>query len=316
MGVGADGIVVTSVDLEDDAALDELLAFGWRHGRPRAKTAVGYREVTFNTDARIGFVARRTGGPGLCAAALPTITAAIGLDQVQLNAFLAPGDQAAFDAVLARVADWAREQSATHVTAHVSAPSDEDLAAWRAAGYEQVGERTRVVRAVTYEDATTEPVEVAGVRIVALVDHPELEAGAEALWRASHEDVPSALRFDSADLPAMRDELQLATDEPMPSLVLVAVADDDEVVGLGVGLRRFADRPDVVGHRMTATARGWRGRGVARALKVEQLRRAAREGVTLLEASNDSGNAPMQAINERLGYQPEYRLVLMRRAVG
>jgi GNAT superfamily N-acetyltransferase len=233
----SNGIVVTAVDLDDDAALDELLAFAGQNGRPRATTAVGYRELTFNTNARIGFVARRNGEPGLRAAALPTITAAIGLDQVQLNAFLA------------------------------------------------------------------------------LVDHPELEAGAEALWCIAHEDVPSALRFDSADLPTLRRELELADDDPMPSLVLVAVADDDQVVGLGVGLRRYADRPSVVGHRMNATARGWRGRGVAHALKVEQVRRAAREGVRLLEASNDSGNAPMQAINERLGYVPEYRLVLMRRAV-
>jgi hypothetical protein len=272
----SNGIVVTAVDLDDDAALDELLAFAAGHGRPRATTAVAYRGlIQGDVVAWQSFVARGRDG-AIEAVALATISPNIGRDQVQLNAFLVPGDQTAFDAVL---------------------------------------ERTRVVRTVTPDDATMEQVDVDGVRIVALVDHPELEAGAEALWCIAREDVPSALRFDSADLPTLRRELELADDDPMPSLVLVAVAGGDEVVGLVVGLRRHADRPGVVGHRMTATARGWRGRGVAHALKVEQVQRAAREGVRLLEASNDSGNAPMQAINERLAYVTESRLVLMRRAV-
>ena len=35
-----------------------------------------------------------------------------------------------------------------------------------------------------------------GAEIVALADRPELESGADVLWRQSHDDVPSALRFD------------------------------------------------------------------------------------------------------------------------
>ena len=112
---------------------------------------------------------------------------------------------------------------------------------------------------------------------------------------------------------ALKKMRQAAPDEPFPTLVLVAVTAASDVVGLAVALRRYPGDRSVVGHRMTATERGWRNRGVALALKQELLRRGRTEGVVTFQASNDDGNAPMRAINERLGYQLDYRLVLMRR---
>lgn len=306
-------ITVSEVAPDDDAGLDELLAFAALHGRPRAATGAAYRELLRNdVVAWQAFIAR---DDDLRAAALATISPAIGLDQVQLNAFTIPGDQDAFDHVLAAVDAWGRARGGTHVTAHVSAPSEAQLHHWHEAGFEQVGERSRVVRPVTPQDADGEQGRIDGARIVALADHPELEESAEQLWKVAHEDVPSALRFDSADLPPLRHELAIGAGEPFPWSTLVA-ADGERVVGLVVALTRSDDRPTVLGHRMTATARDWRGRGVALALKLELIRRAARAGVTLLEASNDAGNEPMQAINDRLGYHLDYRLVLLRRPIG
>lgn len=302
---------MTVVELapDDDAALDELLAFASAHGTPRVTTAAAYRELMVEAATWTGFVARTNGE--IRAVALPSIQSAIGLDQAQLNAFLVPGDQVAFDAVLEQVAGWARARTATHVTAHVSAPSDTDLAAWLGAGYEQVGERARVTLAVTPADESRPAIEIDGATITTLAERPDLAASADGLWRIAHDDVPSALRFSSADVPALRSEIG---NDPERAVALVAVDGDDRVVGIAV-LIRTADR-SIAGHRMTATARDWRGRGVAHALKVEAIRWAAANGVTRLQASNDSDNAPMHAVNARLGFEPEYRLVLMRRAIG
>lgn len=301
-------MTAVAIDTSDDAALEDVLAFAAAHGTPRATSADAYRALMAEAADWAGFVARSDGE--IRAAALPSIQGAIGLDQAQLNAFLAPGEQAAFAVVLDEVARWGRERSTTHVTAHVSAPSDTDLAAWIAAGYEQVGERARVTLAVTPADADRAALEIEGATITTLADRPELEESVEELWRIAHDDVPSALRFSSADVPPMRGELG---DEPDRGVALIAVDGDDRVVGLAL-LIRSSDR-SVAGHRMTATARDWRGRGVAHALKVAAIRWAAANGVTKLQASNDSGNAPMQAVNARFGYEVEYRLVLMRRAI-
>ncbi|GAA1620794.1 GNAT family N-acetyltransferase [Catellatospora bangladeshensis] len=55
---------------------------------------------------------------------------------------------------------------------------------------------------------------------------------------------------------------------------------------------------------MTATMPQHRGRGLARLVKTVALHRAAERGVTMAYTSNDESNAPMLAVNARLGYQP------------
>lgn len=52
------------------------------------------------------------------------------------------------------------------------------------------------------------------------------------------------------------------------------------------------------------TLRAYRGRGLARLAKLGVMRRLAELGVTLALTENDATNAPMLAINERLGYRP------------
>jgi RimJ/RimL family protein N-acetyltransferase len=55
---------------------------------------------------------------------------------------------------------------------------------------------------------------------------------------------------------------------------------------------------------MTAVARDWRGRGIATTLKRATIAWAAGNGLEALESANDVDNAPMRAVNQRLGYRP------------
>jgi GNAT superfamily N-acetyltransferase len=59
----------------------------------------------------------------------------------------------------------------------------------------------------------------------------------------------------------------------------------------------------------TATGREFRGRGLALAVKLASTRWAAEHGVTQIVTTNDETNAPMLAINRRLGYRPAGRRV-------
>ena len=59
----------------------------------------------------------------------------------------------------------------------------------------------------------------------------------------------------------------------------------------------------------TGTLAAFRGRGLALAAKLGSLRWAAEHGVTQVATRNDETNAPMLAINRRLGYQPAGRRV-------
>jgi len=62
----------------------------------------------------------------------------------------------------------------------------------------------------------------------------------------------------------------------------------------------------------TGVLRDYRGRGLAQALKLQTILLARREGMRYIRTHNDSNNAPMLAINRKLGYKPEpgiYRLL-------
>jgi mycothiol synthase len=78
--------------------------------------------------------------------------------------------------------------------------------------------------------------------------------------------------------------------------------DGEEVVGYarlyGTGL------PHRLEHGLTAVRRSHRRRGIGSALKRAQIAWAAGQGYTELVTEMVEGNAPMRAVNERLGYRP------------
>ena len=71
-----------------------------------------------------------------------------------------------------------------------------------------------------------------------------------------------------------------------------------------------ADLPSHRAHNMfTGTLRAYRGRGLALAVKLASIGWAAANGITMMATANDETNAPMLAINRRLGYRPAGRRV-------
>ena len=59
----------------------------------------------------------------------------------------------------------------------------------------------------------------------------------------------------------------------------------------------------------TGTLRDYRGRGLARAVKLASIEWLVANGITQLVTTNDETNAPMLAVNRRLGYRPAGRRV-------
>lgn len=80
----------------------------------------------------------------------------------------------------------------------------------------------------------------------------------------------------------------------------VAAVDGGQIVAFTL-VKRDGDR---MWSDMTATLPEHRGRGLARLAKTVALHRAAAGGVTAAYTSNDESNAPMLAVNARLGYRP------------
>jgi mycothiol synthase len=148
-----------------------------------------------------------------------------------------------------------------------------------------------------------------GIELTTLAARPEL---VEAIYAASLEaeaDIPTADPYVALPIEQWR---AFAVDRPdLPRDGCVVALAGGEVVGwASMGLP--AARPGVAYHHMTGVRRAWRGRGVAGALKRATIAWAVARGLELLETENDEANAPMRAINRRLGYQPLPDSVLMR----
>jgi RimJ/RimL family protein N-acetyltransferase len=117
-----------------------------------------------------------------------------------------------------------------------------------------------------------------------------------AIVPATFEDY--ALRMESPERPQDRYWIALDGDQPVALSYL-----------------RF---PPVRGHvwtGYTCTHPRYRGRGIARAVKLQGLAQAAELGVPSVFTDNDSENTPMLHINERLGYHRKPGFVDLQKGV-
>ena len=83
----------------------------------------------------------------------------------------------------------------------------------------------------------------------------------------------------------------------------------DKIIGFTGAYRSPKD--GWVDQWLTATTRAARGRGVAMALKVRQLTTARDLGYKMIRTDNDTRNAPMLAVNEKLGFQHQPAVLSM-----
>ena len=135
------------------------------------------------------------------------------------------------------------------------------------------------------------------VRLRDVVDRPD---ELFALYDQGRNDVPSQTPRTSWSHSEWRAE---TLDHPLIDLdASVVVLEHGQPVSLAWLYT------DLEGHRsetlMATTRRDRRGRGFATLAKIESTRRAAELGVTRILTGNDVENAPMLAINDKLGYTP------------
>ena len=106
----------------------------------------------------------------------------------------------------------------------------------------------------------------------------------------------------------VKDDISVVRDEALPEFRLAA--DGDNIIGLAAVGAMSSDLD--MGNMITGVDRAYRGRKIAQALKLLTIRFARSYGAKTIRTNNDSENAPMLAINRKLGYQPHpgiYRLV-------
>lgn len=87
--------------------------------------------------------------------------------------------------------------------------------------------------------------------------------------------------------------------------------DGEEWVGLSA--IRYLPESNSMYNNMTGVRSGYRGRGIAMALKLLGIEYAKKMGAAFIRTHNDSSNAPMLAINQKLGYEAEVGFYWLKR---
>jgi GNAT superfamily N-acetyltransferase len=174
-------------------------------------------------------------------------------------------------------------------------------------GFREVGREFEVVLDVKEADTSGAP--PSGVELVSLGDRPDLE---RAVYEVDAEVAPDAPSHEEGHEQATFERWHaeyLEGPGAVPSACVVALA-DGEVVGY-TGLRRRGSVSQVAENQLTAVRRPWRRRGIATALKREQIARAREAGIEQIYTTNDETNVGMRGVNARLGYRPAPTRILV-----
>lgn len=119
------------------------------------------------------------------------------------------------------------------------------------------------------------------------------------LYAEGHDDVPS--ESPRAPFTDTRFEREVVDAELFDREISSVVVENRKTVAFTLVLaNRENGRAET---QMTAVRRDHRGRGLAYAVKLGSLHRARAAGIRTMLTANDVGNAPMLAVNRKLGFE-------------
>ncbi|MVN89427.1 GNAT family N-acetyltransferase [Deinococcus sp. HMF7620] len=114
-------------------------------------------------------------------------------------------------------------------------------------------------------------------------------------------ETPDLMGYPRWSLAQVRAELRLDRD-PRPDWLVVALGPQGQWWGTSATLL-FRDPPFAY-NALTAIHSEARGRRLALPLKLEGIARAQAAGLSVMRTNNHASNAPMLAVNRRLGFEP------------
>jgi GNAT superfamily N-acetyltransferase len=168
-------------------------------------------------------------------------------------------------------------------------------------GFREAGREYEVVLDTALAETQGDP--PAGIELVSLAERPDLEPAVHEVDCEVAADVPrpEGDDFEPQSFDRWREQY-LEGPGAAPETMIAALA-AGEVVGY-TGLRRRGASSPIAENMLTAVRREWRRRGIATALKREQIARARSAGIEQIFTTNDETNADMRGVNARLGYRP------------
>ncbi len=163
---------------------------------------------------------------------------------------------------------------------------------------------------------TIERAEASGIHFFTLADEGDTEAARRRAWEVERrvcQDIPGGSEGATRPFEAyVKQVCEAAWYRPDAQIL---AADGGRWIGLSA-LGYFEAPQPMMYQMITGVDRAYRGRGIALALKLLGIRCARRYGAAYIRTNNDSQNAPILAVNRKLGFQPEPGAFRLLRADG
>lgn len=201
----------------------------------------------------------------------------------------------------------ARKAGAARLYTHVQEGDEESEQFAARRGFTSTGRQQRMSRLDVHTanlegyEGIEDRVRVEGLRLATLAEvGPDDEDFLRALYELDSEtvkDVPSSEPFSM--IPYENWKADLEAPGSSPETLWIAL-DEKKPVGVATLMRQG----NTAWNAYTGVARAYRGRGVARALKLRTIEWSRENGVDYIYTGNDMENKRMLAVNIRLGYQP------------
>ncbi len=144
-----------------------------------------------------------------------------------------------------------------------------------------------------------EAVEASGIRLFSLADAGNTVEALQKLWDVNYRtylDDPAS----SGEFPQFEEFQKITSEKWFRPDGQILAADGDTYIGLSA-VGYYKDSNSAY-NMMTGVLPDYRGRKIALALKLLSIRAAQRWGADYIRTNNDSQNAPMLAVNRKLGY--------------
>jgi GNAT superfamily N-acetyltransferase len=202
-------------------------------------------------------------------------------------------------ALFDELVSWAAGEGCDALLTHVEAGDEESLRFAERRGFTEISRELRVMLDLTGEMPVIAPPD--GVELLTWAERPDLVAGIYEVYTEGVADIPGDEDSEALSFQAwLTQEMSGGSDKPEWTFLAVA---NEEVIGYSKWSLTEA-QPHTAHHDLTAVKRGWRGRGIAAALKSAQLRWAKKNGYTRAFTHNEERNEPIRRLNERFGYIP------------